>query len=181
MRKPLTLVALLLGFPAASRAVLTWSFQGAIPVDKQAMIRAAMDTAVSNYNAFARYNGKVFVTYNSGVPTAQTDGYQGLIEFGDAISARVAQHELGHWMGCGTFGEWNNHRSNGRWTGTNAITRLKTYDGPGAILYCDTQHFWPYGWNYDDEGPADRNIGMVGALRRDMGLSDGTVTIKDSH
>jgi hypothetical protein len=37
-------------------------------------------------------------------------------------------------------------------------------------------HFWPYGWNYDHEGSADRNIGMVGALRKDMGLSDDTTT-----
>ena len=39
----------------------------------------------------------------------------------------------------------------------------------------DTQHFWPYNWNQDSEQAyPERVVGMVGALRRDLGLSDMT-------
>jgi hypothetical protein len=177
MKKNILLATCLLGSSLLSPAALTWSFTGTIPADKQAAITAAMNTAVANYNTYASYFGNIVVTYNSSVPTAQTDGMFGWIEFGGSISSRVAEHEIGHWIGCGTYWDWNNHRSNGQWTGANAIARVQAYDGPTAVVGCDVQHFWPYGWNYDNEGPADRNIGMVGALRRDMGLNDGTFGI----
>ena len=157
------------------KATLTWSFTGSPPADKQAAITSAMNTAVGNFNTYANYSGNIVVTYNSGVPTAQTDGYQGWIEFGGSISARVAQHEIAHWLGCGTYSAWNSNRSGGLWTGANAIARERSYDGATAVVNCDAQHFWPYGWNQDNEGPADKHIGMVGALRKDMGLSDTTI------
>jgi hypothetical protein len=99
----LYVVALMLGLTLTGQAAITWSFKGNISAEQQAEIKAAMNTAVSNYNAFADYSGHILVTYNGGVPTAQTDGYHGLIEFGKTISARAAQHEIAHWMGCGTY------------------------------------------------------------------------------
>lgn len=49
----------------------------------------------------------------------------------------------------------------------------KNFDGPDAVLYADTMHFWPYGLNYDSEASElnyIRHIKMIRALRRDMGL-----------
>lgn len=176
MKKVLTLAVIILIGLRSNQAAVTWHFTGSIPADKQAAITSAMNTACYNYNEYANYTANIAVTYNSGVPTAQTDGYQGLIEFGGSISARVAEHEMGHYFGCGTYSTWNSHRntSNNTWTGTRAINQLAVFDGAGAVLHADSIHFWPYGWNQDNEGPADRNIAMVGALRQDMGLSNGT-------
>jgi hypothetical protein len=175
MKKLTFITAIILGSIGISQAALTWSWGGSSgSQDTANAITSAMNTAVGNYNQYASFNGNIQVCYNSGVPTAQTDGYQGLIEFGGSISARVAQHEMGHWMGCGTYSDWNNHRNgNNQWTGAAAIAQLAAYDGAGSIVNADSLHFWPYGWNYDNEGPADRNIGMVCAFRKDMGLSDG--------
>jgi hypothetical protein len=175
MKKLAFITATILGSMGISQAALTWSWGGSSGSQDQAnAITSAMNTAVGNYNQYASFNGNIQVCYNSGVPTAQTDGYQGLIEFGGSISPRVAQHEMGHWMGCGTYSDWNNHRNgNNQWTGAAAIAQLAAYDGAGSVVNADSLHFWPYGWNYDNEGPADRNIGMVCALRKDMGLSDG--------
>ena len=175
MKKLTFITATILGSMGISQAALTWSWGGSSGSQDQAnAITYAMNTAVANYNQYASFNGNIQVCYNSGVPTAQTDGYQGMIEFGGSISARVAQHEMGHWLGCGTYSDWNNHRNgNNQWTGSAAIAQLAVYDGWGAVVNADGLHFWPYGWNYDNEGPADRNIGMVCAFRKDMGLSDG--------
>lgn len=153
------------------KAALTWSFTGSAPATELSQITAAMNTAVSNYNTYANYSGNITVAYNSGVPTAQAS-YQGWIEFGGSRSARVAQHEMGHWLGTGTYSTWNSNRSGNTWTGVIAKAKLESYDGAGAVLNADTQHWWPYGWNQDNEGPADKNIGLAGGLRRDMGLSD---------
>ncbi len=158
---------------APVQAALTWSFTGSAPAAELAQITSAMNTAVSNYNTFANYNANITVAYNPGVPTAQAS-YQGWIEFGGSRSARVAQHEINHWLGTGTYGAWNGNRSGNTWTGVTAKARLQSYDGAAAVLYADTQHWWPYGWNQDNEGPADKNIAITGGLRKDMGLADGT-------
>lgn len=160
-----------------SHAAVTWQFTGSPPADKQAAITSAMNTAVSRYNTYANYNANITVAYNAGVPTAQAS-YQGWIEFGGSINARVAQHEMAHWFGTGTYWDWNNHRSGGQWTGTYALAKVRAYDGNSATIGCDAAHFWPYGWNYDSEGTfPERNVGIVGGFRRDMGLSDNTIGI----
>jgi hypothetical protein len=177
MKTPTLIATIMFGSALLSQAALTWSWNSGAPAEPyKSQITSAMNAAVNNYNTYALYYGNIYVTYNSGVPTAQTDGMFGLIEFGGYISARVAQHEMGHWIGCGTYWDWNNHRNaTNLWTGVNATARIKAYNGPTAFVAADVQHFSPYGWNYDNEGPADRNIGMVGALRTDMGLNDGTI------
>jgi len=77
-------------------------------------------------------------------------------------------------LGCGTYWDWANHRSSGQWTGANAIAKLITYDGSGAILYADSLHFWPYGWNYDNERPGGPQHWHRLLASPDMGLSSGT-------
>jgi len=172
----LALLPMILIPAAMSQAALTWSWES-VPSDVNIKnnIAWSMDTAVAEYNTYSNYDGNIVVRYNSGVPTAQTDGFMGWIEFGGSISPRVASHELAHWLGCGTYWAWGNYSWGGGWHGNYAIARIKAYDGPNAGIGSDTQHFWPYGWNYDGEGPAARHIGLVGAMRHDMGLSDTTL------
>lgn len=135
-----------------------------------------MNQAVAMFNKYSDYSGDIPVTYNSGVPTAQTDGYMGWIEFGGSISYRVAMHEMSHWLGTGTYGNWSSFSVNGNWIGAYGNSAIQSYDGPTAVIGCDTQHYWPYGWNYDNEAVnPERHIGIIGALRRDMGLSDMTI------
>ena len=135
-----------------------------------------MNSAVSMFNTYSDYSGDIPVIYNSGVPTAQTDGYMGWIEFGGSISYRVAMHEMSHWLGTGTYGSWSSFSVNGSWIGAYGNSTIQSYDGPTVMIGCDTQHYWPYGWNYDNEAVyPERHIGLIGALRRDMGLSDMTI------
>jgi hypothetical protein len=68
----------------------------------------------------------------------------------------------------------------GAWNGVYANSKVQAYDGTDHISG-DAQHFWPYGWNYDSEWSwPQRNIGIVGGLRRDMGLSDATIGMAGS-
>jgi regulation of enolase protein 1 (concanavalin A-like superfamily) len=177
MKKLILLITLVLGQAMASQAALTW-YWTSVPSDPNIanQIAASMDAAVNSYNTYSDYTGAVPVNYNAGVPTAQAS-YQGWVTFGGSRNYRTALHELSHWMGAGTYGTWNGLRD-GRWIGTYANATLQAYDGPGERIGCDSIHFWPYGWNFDNEGVfPERNIGMVGALRRDMGLSDMTIGI----
>lgn len=176
MKKLIPLLVLLLSSVLTTHAALTWHWVS-LPSDTniQASIENAMNSAVAEFNIYSDYTGDIPVIYNSGVPTAQTDGYMGWIEFGGSISYRVAMHEMSHWLGTGTYGTWGNFNLNGSWSGVYGNNAIQSYDGPTATLGCDSQHYWPYGWNYDNEAVyPERHIGMVGALRRDMGLSDMT-------
>src|SRR5688572_14723714 len=125
MKRTAFLLALVLT-TAACQAAVTWYFGATPPADKQAAITSAMNAAVNQYNIHSAYNANIRVTYNAGVPTAQA-GYQGTIEFGGSINARVAQHEMSHWIGCGTYWAWNNNRSGNTWIGANGVSRIKAY------------------------------------------------------
>ena len=176
MKHTLLAAMAMLGSILPGKAALTWSFTGSAPATELAQITSAMNTAVNNFNTWANYSGNITVAYNAGVPTAQAS-YQGWIEFGGSRSARVAQHEMAHWLGTGTYSNWNANRSGNTWTGVIANAKLKSFDGASAVLSADAQHWWPYGWNQDNEGPADKHIAITGGLRRDMGLSDTSIGV----
>lgn len=175
------LLALVLSSPFAAHAQLSYSLaggNGSWPADKRAAIVAAMDAAVALYNANGYFPTSLTANYNAGVPTAQ-GSYSGWIDFGGSISTRVALHEISHTLGVGTVAAWNSNRSGSAWSGSRANARLAVFDGTGAVLNCDSIHFWPYGLNYDSEDGTTnrvRHIKMVAALRWDMGIvtdSDG--------
>ena len=174
--KKLSVLLLLFASVCSSRAALTWHWTS-VPADTaiKATIEASMNGALATYNTYADYSGDVPVDYNSGVPTAQTAGFGGLISFGASRNYRVAVHEMCHWLGTGTAGNWT--AFNGiPWTGTYGNSTMQSFDGPAAIVSSDAQHFWPYNWNQDSEQAyPERVVSMVGALRRDMGLSDMTL------
>jgi len=147
------------------------------PADVRARIVAAMDEAVGTFNANCHLDVNVRVNYNTGIPTAQSN-YNGELGFGGNAgyqTARVALHEICHYVGTGTTVEWSNQFTNGIWTGAAARHFMKLFDGPGAEINLSGQHFWPYGLNYDNEdSPMNRirMVKLVAAMRFDMGGND---------
>jgi hypothetical protein len=179
MKKLTTLLALVL-VTATSQAAITW-YWAAVPSDTaiRDQIAASMNTAVANYNTYSNYNANIPVRYVPGVPTAQAS-WGGEIQFGGSRNARVAQHEMAHWLACGAHSGWTAIMTGGSWDGIYANSKIQAYDGTPNVSG-DTQHFWPYGWNYDSEASwPQRNIGIVGGLRRDMGLNDATIGMAGS-
>lgn len=144
------------------------------PEDRRKRIVDAMDAAVAFYNKNARFRKSVTANNNPGTPTADSN-YDGWINFGGAISRRVALHELAHTLGVGTHPKWQENIKDGIWTGKNAIAQLREFDGDKAVLHADRQHFWPYGLNFDNESSKEndiRHVKMVIAMRKDMGIRD---------
>lgn len=134
-------------------------------------IERAMNEAANIYNKHSKLRKKVTVDYSPGVPTAEGN-ISGWISFGGQISTRTALHEIAHTIGVGTHPRWGDHMKEGRWTGKQAASLLKEFDGDKAELRGDRQHFWPYGLNYDNErtGQADqRHVELVSAMLKDMG------------
>ena len=167
--------------PRPACAQLTYQLAGgneAWPAEQRAAIVSAMDAAVALYNSHGHFPRNLTANYNAAVPTAQAS-YSGWIDFGGAISTRVALHEISHTLGIGTYSGWDPFLVSGAWTGAHALARVRVFDGPAGTLNGDTAHFWPYGLNYDNEDSTlnrQRHIKMVAAFRWDMGLvadSDG--------
>ena len=156
-----------------SRAALTWHWNG-FPTDATIsnQIASSMNQAVAMFNTYSDYNYNIGVAYSSGVPTAQSD-YHGQITFGGSRSYAVAGHEMSHWLGTGTTGNWATYAA-GTWGGGYANSAEEAYDGPTALENCDSQHYWPYGWNADagDGQNPERHIGLIGAFVRDQGLDE---------
>ncbi|QDU59135.1 Autotransporter-associated beta strand repeat protein [Aeoliella mucimassa] len=137
----------------------------------------SMQAVVDRFNVYGDFNwgsdGYVDLYYNSGVPTAQA-GYYGAIEYGGTWpNERVTQHELNHWLGSGTDGNWYNLFSNNVWTGTKVNALMAQFDGQGTAFRQSGVHFYPYGLNYDSEVTDDsiymRNVALMYAMRQDMG------------
>jgi hypothetical protein len=140
--------------------------------DARAKIVKAMDEAVAVYNKYGDFDRVLTANWNPGTPTADAN-FGGWINFGGQIGTRTALHEIAHTLGIGTCPKWGQFARDGKWTGKYGIAQLQQLDGPGAVLHCDRQHFWPYGLNYDNEGGKEnfrRNVLMVTAMRADMGL-----------
>ena len=141
------------------------------PEDRRKRIVAAMDEAVQFLNKNARFKKALTANNSPGTPTADAS-YSGWINWGGAISRRVALHEIGHTLGVGQHPNWEKNIQDGKWTGKHALAQLREFDGPDAVLHADRQHFWPYGLNQDSESSPQsdlRFIKMVEAIRKDMG------------
>ncbi len=169
--------ALALAFSALTcPAALSWHWN-ALPTDVNASndIHSAMSQAVAMFNTYSDYTYDIGVIHSPGTPTADA-GYHGQIRFGGSRNYRTAMHEMCHWLGTGTYGTWNDLRQGG-WIGTYCNNAAQAYDGPGAAVGCDAAHFWPYGWNYDNEAVnPERLVGFVGGFLQDMGTeTDKTI------
>jgi Ricin-type beta-trefoil lectin domain-like len=145
------------------------------PPGARTAIQDAMDEAAAQYIAEGYFDKHDTANYRAGVPTAQSN-YDGWIDFGGSINARVALHEIAHTMGVGTY--WG--FGGGPWSPgpDSAAGRLiQLYEGQGAIINTGGTHFWPYGLNYDSEDNPEarvRHVRLISAMRFDMGI------VKDS-
>ncbi|MBN1515507.1 RICIN domain-containing protein [Candidatus Sumerlaeota bacterium] len=167
-------ILLSLGLFNQAQAALTYTLNlDGVDSTIAAQITSAMQEAASYYNTYGTFNKHVWANYNSGVPTAQAN-YDGWIEFGGSRNTRVAMHEIAHTMGVGTYSAYWNLMYSGSWHGSYATAKLRTFDGSSATLYGDSQHFWPYGLNYDSEDSTtnrQRHVQIVQCMQCDMGLN----------
>lgn len=135
------------------------------------LITRAMNAAVGRYNNLSGLSKSITAHYEPSVPTADGN-INGTIRFGSTASMneRTALHEIGHTIGVGTSGKWGSLGCGGTFKGARTTALVKQYDGQGASIKCDSQHFWPYGLNYDNEFSqtnADRHVKIVEAMVRD--------------
>lgn len=119
------------------------------------LITAAMDSAVWYMNHYTTFTKALTVTYVPAVATADGN-INGSIRFGSNtyyMNLATALHEIAHTVGVGTSSAWwNTLIVNGIYTGTNATQILRTITGDStAVIHGDSQHFWPYGFNYPSE------------------------------
>jgi len=130
-------------------------------LDAYEHIAAAMDSAVFMYNKYTHMTKHIEVYYNTGVQTADAS-YNGTMRFGSNRSymkVRTAMHEMGHTMGMGTTSEYTAMLKDGVFQGETAQAKLKELTGdPAAVLKGDSQHFWPYGLNYDSELHSEEDL-----------------------
>jgi autotransporter-associated beta strand protein len=139
-----------------------------------------MTDVVNRYNIYGDFGSyNIYVYYDSGIPTAQSD-YLGSIGFGGTWPAdRVAQHESNHYLGSGTYWNWYNMWTGAYiWTGAKVERLIEQFDGDGAVIRQSGVHFYGYGLNYDSEVVNDsiymRNIAIMYAMRQDMGNGAST-------
>jgi fibronectin-binding autotransporter adhesin len=138
---------------------------------------ASMQSIVNLYNAYGDFgNNNIYVYYNAGIPTAQSD-YQGSIGDGGTYpNQRVMQHESNHYLGSGTTNNWTNRFVNAVWTGPKAEALFAQFDGDGTVMRQSGVHFYGYGLNYDTEvvnaSILPRNIAIMYAIRQDAGLGN---------
>jgi hypothetical protein len=139
-------------------------------------ITPAMDTAVRYYNCYTNITKVLNISYVSSVATADGN-INGSIRFGSTASMNrvTAMHEISHTVGIGTASNWASFVVGGKFTGANAQAQLLAIPNRLAdTIGADTQHFWPYGLNYESEGQNESDLiahcQMVMAIRKDLGL-----------
>jgi hypothetical protein len=143
--------------------------------DAYGKIRAAMDSAIWYYNTYTTITNKLTVEYNTSVSTADGSS-NGNIRFGknrSYMTVCTSMHEIAHTTGIGTTTQWGTFISNGNYTGKNALDKLRKITGdPKAVLNGDSQHFWPYGLNYETEVKSTNDFIyhclIVNAMQRDL-------------
>jgi hypothetical protein len=140
-----------------------------------------MDKAVAYYNCYTNITKSLRVSYVTSVQTADGN-INGSIRFGASttyMNCPTSMHEIAHTVGIGTASNWGSFISDGLFTGARAAAELKAINATLQTplyteLHADTQHFWPYGLNKQDEGKTEaellNHLRMVVAIRADLGL-----------
>jgi hypothetical protein len=174
------------GASESAQAALTVNFNlttdqnggGAVPADAATRIRNAINAAVAVYNEWSNYTKTINVYYNSGVATADGN-YNGTIRFGAGSQYQndlTAFHEVNHVMGCGTWGTWQSNVDNNAklWLGANGIAMSEQYF-PDNTLKADFHIHWVGSGPTQNVDMFREGVHIVGALRQDMGLSNGNL------
>ena len=161
--------------PISYSGQLKWkmSSTNGVPADALTRITNVMNDACARYNAGANWPPYTLnVEYNAGVATADGSA-SGIIRFGSSATYQVvatAMHEIAHTYGVGTSAGFKSNISLSNFIGKNAVARIKSFDGPSAVINTDGLHFWPCGLNYDSEWSETngfRHVKMVWAMRVD--------------
>jgi hypothetical protein len=133
-----------------------------------------MDEAVKNYGKHSSLSAKITVWSDGRVPTAETTPDRKNIRFGSNVAyqnTRTAMHELGHVFGVGLASKWKSLVKDGKYTGSNGLKKLQSFDGKNAVLHADEKHFWPYGFQQDNEFSQEnimRHVAIVAAMQADL-------------
>ena len=145
------------------------------------LIAAAMDKAIAYYNCYTNLTKAVTASYVPSVSTADGNS-NGSIRFGSDTSYmdyRTAMHEIAHTLGVGTSSKWAGcvDTTNKLYTCAAGKQQLKDIDTQlgnttATVLHADTQHFWPYGINYQSEVKSEADLifhcEMVMAIVKDL-------------
>jgi len=145
------------------------------------LITAAMDKALTYYNCYTNLTKALNVSYNTTVSTADGNS-NGSIRFGSDttyMDYRTAMHEIAHTVGIGTSSKWPScvDTTNSLYTCANGKQQLATINSQLTTplytdLHADTQHFWPYGINYQSEVTSEAvlifHCQMVMAIVKDL-------------
>jgi len=142
--------------------------------DAYAKIKVAMDAAVAMYNNQTSLSRALTVQYVPSVATADGNS-NGNIRFGSNRSYMTqctAMHEIAHTFGVGTSSKWSSLMVNGVWIGAKATAMIRSMVGETStsVIHGDSQHFWPYGLNYNSEWSTvngQRNARIVAAMKAD--------------
>lgn len=144
---------------AAAAGKITWTLvrvgnPSADQQDAYNRITSAMNAAVARYNKWGNWGRNLTVRYTPGVPTAQAS-INGSIDFGTNrtyMTECTAMHEMAHCFGVGTAAAWSSPLiQNGLFVGGKAVAKIRSFDGPNAVINTGGGHFWPYGLNYNSE------------------------------
>jgi hypothetical protein len=149
-----------------------------VPANIQNEIMNAINSAMAVYNEWSNYNKNLYVVYNSGVATADGN-FNGTIRFGPGAAYRtpmVAFHEMNHVMGAGTYGTWQQNVDNNAklWLGPAGIAMSEQYF-PNNTLKSDYHIHWVGDGPTQNVDMFREGVHIVGALREDMGLSNGNL------
>lgn len=159
---------------------ITYSLaQATDPTDDQkdayGRITTAIEKALSIYNCYTDIEKTLNVQYNPSVETADGNP-NGSIRFGSRASMNfvTAMHEISHTLGVGADGAYDPLIVGGVYTGPIATARLRELtEDPSAEIHGDSQHFWPYGLNYESEYHSEEDgifhCYIVSAIREDIG------------
>jgi hypothetical protein len=148
------------------------------------LITAAMDKAISYYNCYTNLTKSVQASYVPSVSTADGNS-NGSIRFGSDttyMDYRTAMHEIAHTLGVGTASTWSScvDLTNKLYTCAGAKQQLQTINSQlttpaDTAVHADSQHFWPYGINYQSEVKSESDLifhcQMVMAIHKDLGLN----------
>lgn len=130
------------------------NYEGAVADGAAERIKVAMDSAKYYYDNYSNMEKRIYVEYNTGVPTADC-AITGWMRFGSNSRYQwvgTAEHECAHALGVGTASNWGSLMVNGSWKKSVAQrTQRAMLKDQQQVLKGDGMHFWNGGINQQEE------------------------------